>query len=523
MNRAGRVALIITLVFAAAATVGAEVPAPAETLSYDDGWPESFQSLGDFMCELMPAPSVTPYPFDVISVLWNTSLTGSFTLQLWDDGGSGGLPGTVIHSQAVNPPASGWFEIPLSSPITITSGQFYVGCPTVQGIGFDETNPDFDEAYVDVGFGWEPFWYYGPNGDFLIRAVIEPTPLLNDVGVVEILSPDSMVVPGVPVAPEARVHNLGSVDQDTVPVWCVIDSASVQVYADTDTVFSLLSRDTTNAVFSLWTPDGPGNIYDVVFFTGLAGDEDSTNDTLGRVVETVMHDCSVDSIVEPPDTVYIDDLRYPTVLVSNYGNVPESLDVVCSIDSYVDTFSISSLQPSMSLECTLSAWQVPLADSTSYSMTAATLVPGDVNPSNDSLAKQVFAYNPHDVAVVERLNPPDTVWIADWPVQYTVLNVGEVAEESTLVACTIVPDGYADSVFVVDLQPGQLDTVDLADWWSMGGGGEICSRVVVPLDRNQANDTLCDSVFVYSGMHQADASGRAYVFSLSDPTPSPFA
>jgi len=120
----GRVTVLLVLALSCAAAAGAQAPAPAETLYYDDGWAESYQSLGDYMCELMPAPSVTPYPFDIVSVLWNTSLTGGFTLQIWDDDGPGRLPGSIIHSQAVSPPASGWFEITLSSPVTIASGQF---------------------------------------------------------------------------------------------------------------------------------------------------------------------------------------------------------------------------------------------------------------------------------------------------------------------------------------------------------------------------------------------------------------
>jgi len=339
--------------------------------------------------------------------------------------------------------------------------------------------------------------------------------------VAEILSPDSLVDPGQPIAPEVTIHNLGSADQDTVPVWCLIDSAAIQVYADVDTAFALVSGETTNVVLSMWTPDGPGNSYSLVFFTALAGDEDSTNDSLVRGVETITHDCGVDTISGPPDTVYIDDLHYPSVLVRNYGNVTESLGVTCEIGTYVDTFSIAALQPGGVRACTFYVWQVPLADSTMYALTAATLLSGDLNSANDTLSKQILAYNPHDVGVIERLSPPDTVWIAGWPVQYTILNVGEALEESVLVMCTIEPDGYADSVFVEDLQPGQLDTVDLAEWDSYGGGGEMCSRVVVTLDRNQANDSLCDSVWVYSGTGPASSKVYRYSFRLLEPRPNP--
>jgi hypothetical protein len=519
-------ALTATLLMAGAPGPGGEwlgVPAPAETLYRDDGSPESYQSQGGYMCEFLPAPSSTPYPFDIIAVLWNTSLTNSFTLYIWDDDGSGGLPGTVLHTQVVNPPASGWFEITLSSPVQITSGQFYVGCATVQGIGFDETNPDYDFAYVDLGLGWDPFWYYGPHGDFLIRAVIEEPLLQNDVAVLEILAPDTLLNPYEPVDPSAMIQNLGTLPQDTIPVWCLIDSAGTGIYSDVDTVFGLASGDSSLVLFSTWTPDGGGNTYDVTVFTALGNDEDSTNDTLRKAVATRLHDCGVDTIVEPPDTVYINETYYPAAVIRNYGSETEDFDVTCEIGAFVDTFNVVSLGPGLARPCTFAVWQVPHLSDTSYTMTVTTMLTGDADSTNDTLSKSIYAYNPHDVGLIAIMSPPDTVGYMYYSVQAVIENFGEVTEDSVLVKSTITPDGYFDSAYVSGLAPAQTDTVNFQDWYPAPGMvAELCIYTAHQLDRDSTNDTLCSEIFkLQDGVYGIDSQTLPDRFRLYDASPNP--
>ncbi len=520
-------ALTASLLAAGAPVLGAEeliAPAPAETLYWDDGSAESYQALDDYMCEMMPAPLATPYPFDIIAVLWNTSLTSSFTLYIWDDDGSGGLPGTILHTQSVSPPASGWFEITLSPAVQITSGQFYVGCATVQGIGFDETNPDHNYAYVDIGFGlWEPFWYYGPDGDFLIRAVVEQPPLQNDVTVVEILAPDTLVNPFEPVDPSALIQNLGTLAQDTVPVWCLIDSAGVGIYSDVDTAYSLAPGDSSLVVFSTWTPDGGGNTYDVTIFTALGSDENFQNDTLTRTVVTRLHDCGVDTIVEPPDTVFIDWNYYPVAVIRNHGSEAEDFDVRCEIGAFVDTFNVVSLGPGVARPCTFAVWQVPLLSDTSYTMTVTTMLTGDADSANDTLSKSVYAHNPHDVGLTLIISPPDTVGYMYYPVQVVIENFGEITEDSLLVKCTITPDGYMDSVFVSGLAPAQTRTVNFQDWYpDTGTMAELCAYTLHQLDRDGANDTLCLEILkLEDGVYEIGGQVLPDRFQLHGASPNP--
>lgn len=474
------------------------------------------------MCELMPPPSSTPYPFDIIAVLWNAFDTSSFDLHVWDDDGVSGLPGTSLFSQMVTPPSAGWFEVPVSPPITIPDGQIYVGCLTQVGIGFDETNPDYNKAYWDIGFGWEPMWEMGPDGDFLIRAVIEPTPVQNDVGVVEILAPDTLIEPGQPVQPWAVVQNFGVLGQNSLPVWCLVDSLGMNVYAEVDTIATIASGDTSHVILPAWTPDGGGNAYAVTFYTALIGDEVSENDTLRRAVQTILHDGGVDTILAPPDTVFISSAHYPIATVHNYGNVPESLDVTCEIGSYIDTLEVASLAPGATLPCTLDVWQVPLADSAVYQMTVVSLLIDDTNPANDTLSKSIFAYNPHDVGVDTVLSPPDSA-LADsaYAVQVVVTNYGEATEDSLEVTCTI--DGYLDSAQVVALAPGSSDTVNFLDWTATPPGPwTMCVYSLLTFDRDISNDSLCKVIHPYVGIEECYKTPMPKVFELSQSRPNPF-
>jgi len=497
---------------------------PAETLYNDDGTPESYEGTWDAMCEHMPVPSSTPYPFDIIAVRWNAFDTSSFSFYIWDDDGGGGLPGTSLFSQVVNPPSSGWFEIPISPPVTIPAGRVYIGCLTQVGIGFDETDPDINEAYWDYGLGWEPIWWTGPYGDFLIRAIIEPTPVQNDVGVVEITVPDTLINPHEPLDPEAIVQNHGLADQDSFPVICTIDSAAMNIYAATESVFALASGETTTVVFMTWIPGGPGNLYDITICTDLTGDEVPQNDCVGRSASTILHDGGVDAILEPPDTVFVGLGYYPVATVRNYGDMPESLEVICAIDSYEDTFQVTDLAPAASLPCTFGVWQVPLADSTIYQMSVASSVVGDSNFTNDTLSKDIFAYNPHDVGVDTILSPPDTI-DPDSAYSVTVLatNFGEVTEDSFWVKC-VVDDGYIDSLEVFGLDAGTSDTLDFALWVPISPGPwTMCMYVLLPLDRNVVNDSLCVMIHGMVGVEELSRTPVPKVFALSQSRPNPFA
>ena len=106
-----------------------------------------------------------------------------------------------------------------------------------------------------------------------------PTVHTLNVAVTSINSPGGWIAPNTPVIPQATVKNLGSATAD-FDVTCVIDSAAIIIFTDSDSVLGLLSESTAVVSFANWTPADVGNCYGVTVYTDLLGDQTPANDTL---------------------------------------------------------------------------------------------------------------------------------------------------------------------------------------------------------------------------------------------------
>ncbi len=97
-----------------------------------------------------------------------------FTMAVYDDDGTMGLPNTELTSVEVTPTHYGWVEFTFPTPVTITSGDFYIGMiqggnyPNCVPIAIDETNPSMRSysRFVTGNGPWVPAGY----NDFMIRA-----------------------------------------------------------------------------------------------------------------------------------------------------------------------------------------------------------------------------------------------------------------------------------------------------------------------------------------------------------------
>jgi hypothetical protein len=103
-------------------------------------------------------------------------------------------------------------------------------------------------------------------------------------------------------------------------------------------------------------------------------------------------DGGVVSIDAPEDTVFADSTCEVRATVRNFGNAPDTIEVVVSIDGYGDTASVQNLGPGAFIQLTFKNWQVPPADSANYTMTVCANVPDDMDSSNDCMTKSIFAH-----------------------------------------------------------------------------------------------------------------------------------
>jgi parallel beta-helix repeat protein len=208
--------------------------------------------------------------------------------------------------------------------------------------------------------------------------------------------------------------------------------------------------------------------------------------------EPIEKDAGVVSIDAPPDLVlpYVEYQVQATV--ANYGLNEETFDVVCTIDGYSDTQTVT-LGPESSVQITFLPWTSGGAGET-YLQTVYTALAGDVNPANDTLSQTILVETT-DVGVVTIDAPPETVDPnTSYVPQATVENFGDY-EETFSVTCTI--DGYSD-VISVTLSPGASTQVSFASWTSGGSGETYLQTVYTELagDVNPDNDSLSRTIVV---------------------------
>jgi len=97
-----------------------------------------------------------------------------FQIAVYKDDGTMGLPGTELAVIDVTPADYGWVSFSFNPPVTIQSGNFYIGMiqggnyPNCAPIAIDETNPSMRSysRFVTGNGPWVPSGY----NDFMIRA-----------------------------------------------------------------------------------------------------------------------------------------------------------------------------------------------------------------------------------------------------------------------------------------------------------------------------------------------------------------
>jgi len=162
-------------------------------VSYDDGQPESFFSLGfpqydNNSCAVRMTPPV--YPVEVSWCCAYVDEVQQFELAVYDvvDGFPANLLAGPYRINAVAPPEWVNFEIPEEERPTISLGDFFVvfnwlpDSPEAPKIGSDESDPDLRSL-----FRYGENWSEWNSGDFMLRAVVTGIP-----EVVEYSGPSSL-------------------------------------------------------------------------------------------------------------------------------------------------------------------------------------------------------------------------------------------------------------------------------------------------------------------------------------------
>lgn len=130
-----------------------------------------------------------------------------------------------------------------------------------------------NELYVvagDENGDWQP-----PNSYYYKMQFAVP----NDVGVSQILAPDTLISPGF-VTPRILIRNYGTMAQSDFLVSCWIDSAGSRVYDQTSIYSRTLAPGATDTLTFGMPWSAVGGTYILKTFTQLDGDQNPANDTM---------------------------------------------------------------------------------------------------------------------------------------------------------------------------------------------------------------------------------------------------
>jgi hypothetical protein len=363
------------------------------------------------------------------------------------------------------------------------------------------------------------------SGLLAVLAVVLPcgTGLcqVHDVGVISLSAPPDTVWPGDPWFPTATVKNFG--DQ-TESVFVVVFRLC-PAFVDTIKIWDLGPGEEQEAMAMRWLPPNTVCIdCSLRVCTGLASDQDSSNNCMGKTIRIGEYQISLDSMASPGDTVIADSFYVPEVTAGNSGPKAESLNIECLIGAvYGDTQQVPDLPPGQQAQVQFTPWHVPLAE-TVYALSFRILDSLDCDTTDNYLEKQVFAnWILHDCAPVVILSPPESVGTNDTVVvQAYVTNFGE-AGDSFDVSCVI--GDYSETTRVSFLAPAETTLVNFPDWIvpPVSDTFAVVVATLLPGDRVPGNDTLTDTTISYEnpGVNEDRAvkSDVNNVFVVCDPNP----
>lgn len=149
-----------------------------DQIVYDDGIPNMYFGYGAAGGKFAVRFTPFTYPLKFTAIrLWPHSLSAgvTITLNIWDDNGPGGKPGTVLMARTVTVSGKNtWeeFTIP-GGGLTVTSGDIYIGWTEGSQVyynGVTTKNSDKRSWVYDTSYGWLQLDEEGYFMDMLVRA-----------------------------------------------------------------------------------------------------------------------------------------------------------------------------------------------------------------------------------------------------------------------------------------------------------------------------------------------------------------
>lgn len=221
---------------------------------------------------------------------WPDATHDPVELTVWTDTDGDDVPDNLVFRDSVTGDATApsWVYVVPFDTLLLGNFNFWVGLNGLpgggeEGIGLDAATNFAGNKYTgSYGGVWHTQNMYA--GDEMVRAYVSMLTLDHNVGVSSIDNPSSYQIPPLyNITPQATVTNYG-LYTESFDVVCEIDQGGVPVYTNTQTVSNLAPGNSTPVSFANWLSGAEGNTYTLTFYTDLAGDEYTGNDTLSTSV-----------------------------------------------------------------------------------------------------------------------------------------------------------------------------------------------------------------------------------------------
>ena len=221
-----------------------------------------------------------------VRIVNNTGLVG-YTMKVYDDDAPGGLPGTLLDSVYISPAqaVAGDQVIPLSAPITISSGGVYVQWYMLGAnisIAVD-ANPPFSLRSYEVIDGVWAEYRDRTIQDFFIGLRLAQAPV-NDVGCTGFFGLADGQAVGSQVPVRAWVHNFGNQPASAFNVSYRFGQGNVVTQAYNGPVLNP-GQQQLFTFSSYYTPSADATDF-LCAWTAMPGDDLASNDTACVLLNT---------------------------------------------------------------------------------------------------------------------------------------------------------------------------------------------------------------------------------------------
>jgi hypothetical protein len=204
------------------------------------------------------------------------------------------------------------------------------------------------------------------------------------------------------------------------------------------------------------------------------------------------------AILSPPGIAESGQVYVPTAIVRNFGLTPAIFSVTVSIGTTYSQTVQETLASEISDTVVFPPWTAEPVGS--LSVTCFTSLPGDVNPTNDTIRDTIQVLPPprHDVGAVAIISPPGSVRDGDTVVPRALIrNFGNRSERYFDVRFRI-GTSYSEKVNVADALPaGSTAELAFPPWVAEMGDWAVSCSTMLGNDVNRANDKVSSSVRVF--------------------------